>query len=240
MTDVSSGGRRGRSYDRQAFSAERGARMARRKTTDHSEDAGGAPARPRPTEAQRRILEAAMEVFGTKGYGNGSLLEVGQKVGLTRQGILHHYPSKEKLLLAMLEYRDDADVAGLEGQHVPSGEAFFDHLVNTTRINTTRPGVLQAYIVLSADSVTEGHPAQQFFRDRYTGLRAMIVDALHEVAPAAGPDQLRNTASALIGTMDGLQIQWLLDPDVVDMPAAVEVAIRAAIASLRARSGGGD
>jgi AcrR family transcriptional regulator len=189
--------------------------------------------RPPLTEPQQRILEAAMEVFGTKGYTNGSLLDVGQKAGLTRQGILHHYPSKEKLLLAMLEYRDDADVAGLDGHHVPSGRAFFDHLISTTRINTTRPGVLQAYIVLSADSVTEGHPAQQFFRDRYAGLRTMIIDALHEVVPTVGEKQLRDTASSLIGTMDGLQIQWLLDPDVVDMPAAVEGAITAAIRALQ-------
>ncbi len=185
------------------------------------------------TEPQRRILEAAMEVFGTKGYTNGSLLEVGQKAGLTRQGILHHYPSKEKLLLAMLDYRDDADVAGLDGQHVPAGEAFFDHLITTTRINTTRPGVLQAYIVLSADSVTEGHPAQQFFRERYAGLRAMIVDAFREVVPGVDDVRVTEAASALIGTMDGLQIQWLLDPEVVDMPAAVEATIRAAIVALR-------
>lgn len=191
------------------------------------------------TDAQQRILEAAMEVFGTKGYTNGSLLEVGQKVGLTRQGILHHYPSKEKLLLAMLDYRDDADVAGLDGHHVPSGAAFFDHLVTTTRINTTRPGVLQAYSVLSADSVTEGHPAQQFFRDRYAGLRAMIVEALHDVAPGVDATRLRDSASALIGTMDGLQIQWLLDPEVVDMPAAVEGAITATISALQAESARG-
>jgi len=186
-----------------------------------------------PTESQQRILMAAMEVFGTKGYNKGSLMDVGQRAGLTRQGILHHYPSKEKLLLAMLEYRDDADVAGLEGQHVPSGMAFFDHLIDTTRINATRPGVLQTYIVLSADSVTDGHPAQQFFRDRYTGLRRMIVEAFRLVAPAVDEQRLRAHASALIGAMDGLQIQWLLDPDVVDMPAAVEAAISAAIQALR-------
>ncbi len=204
-------------------------------TPDHAgvDDARAATGRPPLTDTQRRILEAAMEVFGTKGYTNGSLLEVGQKAGLTRQGILHHFPSKEKLLLAMLEYRDDSDVAGLDGAHVPSGRAFFDHLVRTTRINTTRPGVLQAYIVLSADSVTEGHPAQQFFRDRYTGLRTMIVDALHVVVPAADGQRLRDVASSLIGTMDGLQIQWLLDPAVVDMPAAVEAAIDAAISALQ-------
>ena len=192
-----------------------------------------ASGRPPLSESQYRILEAAMEVFGSKGYTNGSLLDVGHKAGLTRQGILHHYPSKEKLLLATLEYRDDAGVAGLDEQHVPSGQAFFDHLVATTRINTTRPGVLQAYIVLSADSVTQGHPAQQFFRDRYAGLRAMIVNALHEVVPDAADRRLQDVASALIGTMDGLQIQWLLDPEVVDMPAAVATEIAAAIETLR-------
>ena len=200
---------------------------------DGVDGARAATGRPPLTESQRRILEAAMEVFGTKGYTNGSLLEVGQKAGLTRQGILHHFPSKEKLLLAVLEYRDDADVAGLDGQHVPSGQAFFDHLVKTTRINTTRPGVLQTYIVLSADSVTDGHPAQQFFRDRYAGLRTMIVDALRVIVPHAEDKRLHDVASALIGTMDGLQIQWLLDPDAVDMPAAVESSINAAIRSLQ-------
>lgn len=215
--------------------------MPRRQTTRSvtDEDVDGARAatgRPPLTEPQRRILEAAMEVFGTKGYTNGSLLEVGQKVGLTRQGILHHYPSKEKLLLAMLEYRDDADVAGLDGQHVPSGRAFFEHLVKTTKMNTTRPGVLQAYIVLSADSVTEDHPAQQFFRDRYAGLRAMIIEAFREVAPSADDNRRRDVASALIGAMDGLQIQWLLDPDQVDMPSAVQAAIDAAVGLLERES----
>jgi AcrR family transcriptional regulator len=208
----------------------------RQRTKTTEDDQVGKPSaelRRTLTDAQRRILEAAMEVFGTKGYTNGSLLEVGQKVGLTRQGILHHYPSKEKLLLAMLEYRDDADVAALDGQHVPSGQAFFDHLVKTTRTNTTRPGVLQAYIVLSADSVTEDHPAQQFFRDRYAGLRAMIVEAFREVAPDADEGLRRDVASSLIGAMDGLQIQWILDPDEVDMPAAVQATIDAAVGLLQ-------
>ena len=93
--------------------------------------------------------------------------------------------------------------------------------------------MLQAYIVLSADSVTEDHPAQQFFRDRYAGLRAMIVEAFREVAPDADEGLRRDVASSLIGAMDGLQIQWILDPDEVDMPAAVQATIDAAVGLLQ-------
>jgi hypothetical protein len=38
----------------------------------------------------------------------------------------------------------------------------------------------------------------------------------------ADDPEVRDDASALIALMDGLQVQWLLDPDAVDMPRIVE------------------
>ena len=69
--------------------------------------------RHRPeTEAKRRaILEAAVEVFGQKGSAKGTLEEVAEKAGMTRAGVLHHFGSKQRLLLETLIYRDSSDVA---------------------------------------------------------------------------------------------------------------------------------
>ncbi|WSQ15865.1 TetR/AcrR family transcriptional regulator [Streptomyces sp. NBC_01231] len=37
---------------------------------------------------------SALEVFAARGFRAGSLNDIGKAAGLTRAGLLHHYPSK--------------------------------------------------------------------------------------------------------------------------------------------------
>lgn len=191
--------------------------------------------RPRAGTAARRrqVLESAAEVFATRGYTNGSLLQIAEQAGISQAGVVHHFGSKDQLLVAVLEHRDAADVAELEGGRIPDGAALFDHLVRTVELNTRRRGVVQLYAVLSADSVTEGHPAQQWFRARFVGLRQMVVSALHDVVPEADAGAIESAAAAIVAVMDGLQVQWLLEEGAVDMAATVRMAIDAIVERLR-------
>ena len=86
--------------------------------------------------------------------------------------MLHYFRSKSQLLTGVLELRDRADIGQL-GPDRPQGLAFLRHLVDTARRNAEREGIVRLYTVLSAESVTEVHPAQEYFRDRYTGLRTV-------------------------------------------------------------------
>ena len=93
--------------------------------------------------------------------------------------------------------------------------------------------------MLSAESVTEGHPAQSYFRDRFAGLRDKIAGVLAEVTGRdADESEVRDDASALIALMDGLQVQWLLDPDAVDMPRIVEKVMDELVDRLTTRAPG--
>ncbi|MFH8249454.1 TetR/AcrR family transcriptional regulator [Microbacterium sp. B2969] len=187
----------------------------------------GAARTPKPQartlERREAVLRAAMSVFGQRGYNKGALVEVAEQAGMTHAGVLHHFGSKEGLLVAMLQYRDGEEAAGIPGRAQTEGPAFLGHMLDTVTENTDRPGVVQTYAVLAAESVTEGHPAQDYFRNRFTGLRDKIAGVLAEVSgrDAADPE-VRDDATALIALMDGLQVQWLLDPDAVDMPRIVE------------------
>ena len=188
---------------------------------------------PRQATAERRaeILRAAANTFGSKGYKNGSLTEVAEQVGITHAGVLHHFGSKEQLLVEVLEFRDKEDVRDLEGQHIPNGMELFRHLIRTARMNVDRPGIVQGYSVLTGESVTENHPARAWVTDRFTILRGEIQAAIMEVGGGTVPDDVAAcAASSIIGVMDGLQVQWLLD-DSVDLPAATKFAIEAILAS---------
>jgi AcrR family transcriptional regulator len=192
----------------------------------------------KPREETRRkreeILSAAMVVFGNKGYKNGSLAEIAEQVGMTHAGVLHHFGSKDKLLLEVLLYRDRTDVEHLEGHHIPGGLDLFEHLVLTARMNEGRPGIVQAFAVLSSESVTDNHPAKEFFIDRYNTLRGEVQAALVDVCDKDDPptdDAIDAAACSIIAVMDGLQIQWLLSPDVVKLADASAFAINALLLS---------
>ncbi|TPX03321.1 TetR/AcrR family transcriptional regulator, partial [Schumannella luteola] len=169
----------------------------------------------RQETVQRReeILKAALQTFGAKGYNKAPLTEIAEQVDMTHAGILHHFGSKDRLLLEVLSYRDKTDVAHLDGQHIPDGIELFRHLVRTAMLNSRRAGIVQAYAVLSAESVTDGHPARDFFDARYRTLRAEVRRAFELVCEQHGvADRSRvdDAAAAILAVMDGLQVQWLL------------------------------
>ncbi len=190
--------------------------------------------RPETQARRQSILKAATEVFGNKGYANGTLAEIADQVGMTHAGILHHFGSKDHLLLEVLTYRDQTDVEHLRERHIPGGLDLFRHLVRTAFANAKRAGIVQAFVVLSGESVTEGHPAREYFMRRYSTLRAEITEAFEQVCQERGitdPGPIRYASAAILAVMDGLQVQWLLDPS-VELAEATEFAIESIVSAV--------
>ncbi|WP_263119452.1 TetR/AcrR family transcriptional regulator [Cellulomonas sp. RIT-PI-Y] len=192
-------------------------------------------ARPETVERRKEILRAAMSTFGSKGYKNGPLTEIAEQVDMTHAGILHHFGSKDQLLLEVLKYRDSSDVEDFAGQRIPNGVELFRHLIRTAFANERRPGIVQAYAVLSAESVTDDHPARDYFQERYRTLRQEIREAFELICRERGIDQpatVDRAAAAILAVMDGLQVQWLLDPENVELAEASAFAIEAVVAAV--------
>ena len=188
--------------------------------------------RPATRAKREQILKAAVEIFGNKGSTNGTLADVAEQVGITHAGVLHHFGSKQKLLLEVLAYRDQADVANLAEKHIPDGPELFLHLVRTAFANELRPGIVQAYTVLSSESVTDDHPGREYFEDRYTTLRREVTAAFRELCAQEGvtaPVTIAAASASILAVMDGLQLQWLLHPDLIELGETSEFAIRAIV-----------
>jgi AcrR family transcriptional regulator len=172
-------------------------------------------ARLRSEERRAEIVRAALEVIAGRGYRAASLAAVAERVGLTQQGLLHHFPTKEALLVAVLEERDQWDA-------VPDSRWRLDLLASLVEYNAMRPGIVQTFSALLGESVTEGHPAREYFTERYGKVRAAMAEVLRAEYGERLPNGLtpERTAPLLVAVMDGLQYQWLLDPEGVDMPGA--------------------
>ena len=77
-------------------------------TTVEPARAGGTRA-ARARETDDRILAAALQSFGTRGYDTTSLDQLAAELGVTKQTILYHHSSKAALLDAVID-RASADL----------------------------------------------------------------------------------------------------------------------------------
>ena len=82
------------------------------------------PSERRQNKTADRILMAAIDAFGTRGYGATSLDDLARELGIRKQTILYWYPAKEALLDAAVD-RTAAEVSvRLERPVSPAGEGF--------------------------------------------------------------------------------------------------------------------
>jgi AcrR family transcriptional regulator len=191
--------------------------------------------RPETLVRRQEIIDAAVEIFGAKGFGGGTLQEIADQVGMTHAGILHHFGSKDQLLLEVLTRRDEVDVADLADQHIPGGMELFRHLVRTAFANAERAGIVQAFVVLSAESVTADNPGRAYFEDRYRTLRGEVAAAFETVCREHGVGDtalIARASASILAAMDGLQVQWLIDPAAVELGSASRFAIEAIVAAV--------
>ncbi|NUU25708.1 MAG: TetR/AcrR family transcriptional regulator [Streptomycetaceae bacterium] len=177
---------------------------------------------------QREIIEQAVALFGEAGYRGMSLRELAARCGMSHPGLKHHFATKEALLLAVLEARDEVD-----GEALRAGDAVgverLRRMVAVVERNAERRVIVEMFTVLAAEATSADHPAHAYFSRRYRlAVEAATADYEHartEGALAPGVDPAA-AARQLIALMDGLQVQWLYAPG-TDMAGTVRAHLQA-------------
>ncbi|QEL24669.1 TetR/AcrR family transcriptional regulator [Bosea sp. F3-2] len=116
----------------------------------------------RPT--RKRIIDAATKLFYAEGIGRVSVDAVAEKAGLTKRTLYYHFRSKDDLVAAYLEARDQPNLKQMAGwfEAADGGvdrkvEAIFSNLARATRHPKWKGcGFLRTAAELAA---MPGHPA---------------------------------------------------------------------------------
>jgi AcrR family transcriptional regulator len=159
----------------------------------------------------------AARLFGATGYRGTSLADVAQAAGLSNAGLLHHFPSKQQLLIEVLRRRDEVDRAAFRfAQANDTGDETvwdqLDSLVELARTNSERPGLVKLYTTVSGEATDADNPAHGWLREHLKTAIDELYDAFETgkalgiVRPEAPSASLARSTIALL---DGLQIQWL-------------------------------
>jgi AcrR family transcriptional regulator len=176
--------------------------------------------------SRKAILAAAADVFAENGYRGTSLTEIANRVGMTQPGLLHHFSTKDQLLLAVIQEHEATSehTTTMVEDLAPENFRFVDSLEKLAASNT---GARQAQLLLttlSAEAIPRNHPLHEHFVQRYRTFRrglARILASAQESGSVRRDVNPQELAREIIATLDGLHLQWLLDPREINLKKAL-------------------
>jgi AcrR family transcriptional regulator len=163
---------------------------------------------------RREIVEAASRIFARYGYAGGSLRQIASDVGVTTAALARHFDNKYGLLQAVLVHWEEennhwfADAVGLE---------YFRRLPRLVEFHVSEPGLIELLLTLATEATDPQHPARSWAVQRYDGVINLGIGYLREAREIGEigdmtDEQIEMEARAVFALMDGIQLQWLLNP----------------------------
>ena len=199
---------------------------------------------PAKDEREQAFKEAALKVFSSKGYHKTTMAEIAMEAGFGKGTLYWYWKSKEKLYFALIEeshneflelVRQAGEIEGnaLEKLYWLGNETVdlhYRHRDYTKLSWKMRAEELEAF---SPEYVEKLHNNNNQIKKK---LEEIISQGIEEgTLPAVDPYYM---ACMLLGLMEGMEIQWLEDPEAFDLRVAMEMVLEL-IAQLESYLGGG-
>ena len=155
-------------------------------------------------ERERRVLDAAAELFYARGVHEVGMDELVRATGLGKASVYRLFPTKDALIAAYLRRLAagilasvDADVAGHDDDPVAAVRAIFRAIA----ADLARPGFRGcAFNNASIEFADPGHPARVVAREYREALHERLADLAERVAPGGG----RELGARLALLVDGM------------------------------------
>ena len=185
--------------------------------------------------ARAALLEAAVRCIHEKGYAHTTQRDLLATSGANPRSITYHFGSKERLMATALAetFRRRADPV-LRAGELAGGSA-------TRRFRDVFAALLDqltadrelAYGLVEAVAQTRSEDLREVLAGHYELVRKRIAATIHaflgEAYPAAGGD-VEALSHVLLALVDGMVLQWLVDPDSLPDPERLVRALEVAFA----------
>ncbi|MFD5764822.1 TetR/AcrR family transcriptional regulator [Streptomyces sp. NPDC127049] len=194
-------------------------------------------------ESRQRILDAAVEIAGERGYEGTSIAAVSTKCGLPASSIYWHFKDKDDLIAAVIERSFETWLAAVE---LPSEETGTPLERVTAMAGKVGKSLIDApdFLRLGLMLALERRPAEPRGRTVFLQVRdiarAKIADMAQELVPDLDERSLHALTTYAVAGADGLFVQREINGDDVDLVAMFELhaqLVYEAATRLAARSG---
>lgn len=173
-----------------------------------------------------QILDAATVHFARNGYHGTTLASIAKDVGITPAGLMHHFATRQELLVALADHRISL-LAGWADEDVPRAEDGLDFWRTTVRLTErfiSKPGLVELFLLVAFEAADPTSPVHDLYVQRYE--EGVQRGARHwrsgiERGIFRADVDCEAYARLTIAVTDGLQLQWALSNGKLDIVQAV-------------------
>nr|WP_282922296.1 TetR/AcrR family transcriptional regulator [Mobiluncus sp. Marseille-Q7826] len=170
------------------------------------------------------ILDAAVDLLAEVGYHGMSLRDVARHVGISHPGVIYHFPSKEALLMSVVQ-RYETQV-GFDLDHLEKLDALpvLDTLLEVTSRLNENPMIIEVECMMMVEASSEIHPAHDHYMRRSERLLSVLKrvwSRLQQDGKVAATEDPTHLAEIHAAVYNGIMIHWLYDRE---FDAAKELA----------------
>ncbi|WP_326595861.1 TetR/AcrR family transcriptional regulator [Streptomyces sp. NBC_01803] len=180
-------------------------------------------------ESRQRILDAAVEISGERGYEGTSIAAVSATCGLPASSIYWHFKDKDDLIAAVIERSFETWLAAVE---LP-GEETGTLLERVTAVATgvarsliDAPDFLRLGLMLALERRPQEPRGRTVFLQVREIARQRISDSFRTLMPDLDEDAVRTLTTYAIAGADGLFVQREITGDDIDLVAMFELHAR--------------
>lgn len=175
----------------------------------------------RSRDTRDRIIQAAIELLAEKSYREVSLVDIEARSGVSRGSIPHHFGTKDGLLQAVIErLREDAEKR--YSVEVPAGAESIAFLASRAAlaIQGPRGRALLSLLFEATDPDSPIHASFATIHSTARGFYRRFLGRPEVVAGLPPGTDLDVMAAVVFGAVTGVNHQWMLNPDAVDLKKA--------------------
>ncbi|HEX7659330.1 MAG TPA: TetR/AcrR family transcriptional regulator [Pseudonocardiaceae bacterium] len=180
-------------------------------------------------ESRRRILDAAVEIAGERGYEGTSIAAVSAKCGLPASSIYWHFEDKDDLIAAVIERSFDAWLSEVKLPDADTGtplERVEAMAAGIARSLIAAPDFLRLGLMLSLERRPEEPRGRTVFLKVREIAAAKVAEVMTTLAPELPIETVRLLTMYTIAAGDGLFIAREVTGDSVDLVALFQMHAR--------------
>ena len=176
----------------------------------------------RSDASRERILDAATELFATRGYAGAGVDRLAERSNIAKTAIYYHFGNKEGLLAAVLERAATQWIEGIQQASRQAGDPIGRlerALAGMRAMLEERPWILKLFQILTLEVADEKPEIRATLQGIVTRARAAITDGMREALGVDVPDA-DGVASLLLAALDGISLGLQIDPEHVSLDQA--------------------
>jgi AcrR family transcriptional regulator len=170
-----------------------------------------------------QIMHTALELFASEGYFTTSISKIADRAGISKGLMYNYFESKEDLILSIIGKGIDLLTEHFDRDRDGNlTEDEFEYMINESfRVLRENRDFLKLYFAIMLQP-----PVYKLVKEKYSSLVSGMLLVIRKYYERKGAEDPMAEALLLESALDGVSINYILNPDIFPIDAMKEIILK--------------